>query len=527
MPANKFVNLQPIFSDALEHHRLGRLQDAEQRYREILTVEPQHTDALCGLSMLAHQTGRNDVAIELASTAIRLKPEFAGAHSNLGAALNSLGRFDEAVAAFNTAVRLKPDYVDAHYNLGTALTNLRRFDEAIASFNAAVLLKPDYVDAYSNLGVVFGEMGRFEEAVAAYNTAIRLRPDHAVTHSNLGVALTELGRFDEAIAAVRTAIRLKPDLAAAHYAESVAHLLLGELSTGWPKYEWRWRGGDKALKAPRFTRPRWQGEEISGRMILLHAEQGHGDTIQFARYATMVAARGGRVILAAHPSLLRLLSGLAGVERLIAFGDPLPTFDYHCPLMSLPGVFGTTVDTIPANIPYLSAEGELVGKWRSRIGTADFKIGIAWQGTPHVTIDRGRSIPLACFDHLAKIPGVRLVSLQKGHGLEQLNLLPAGMRVETLGEDFDAGPDAFIDTAAAMMNLDLIVTADTSVGALAGALGRPVWLALKTVPHWVHMMNRLDSPWYPSARLFRQTERGGWDDVFRRMAAELTGRLEE
>jgi tetratricopeptide (TPR) repeat protein len=527
MPANGSVNLQQMFAEALEHHHAGQLPDAELRYRQILAAEPRHADAHHCLGVLAHQTGRNDVAVELVSTAIRLKPNFAEAYSNLGAALNGLRRFDEAAAAFNTAIRLRPDYADGHYNLGTTLTSLGRFDEAVAAYNIAVRLKPDYADAHANLGVVFGEMGRFDEAVAAYDTAIRLKPDFAVTYFNLGIALTELGRFDEAIAALNTAIRLKPDFAEAHYHESVLHFLLGDLATAWPKYEWRGRGGVKTMKPRGFMQPQWQGEDISGRTILLHAEQGLGDTIQFARYAAMVAARGGRVVLGAHRVLLRLLSGLAGVERLIAFGDPLPDFDYHCPLMSLPGVFGTTVETIPATIPYLSAEGVFVEKWRSRIGAADFKIGIAWQGAPHLKIDRGRSVPLACFVHLAKLPGVRLISLQKGHGLEQLNSLPAGMRVETLGEDFDGGPDAFIDTAAAMMSLDLVITSDTSIYHLAGALGLPAWVALKTVPHWVFMMDRHDSPWYPNTRLFRQTERGDWDGVFRRMAAELMGQMEE
>jgi tetratricopeptide (TPR) repeat protein len=524
MSGNGSANVQ--FAKAVEHHHAGRFQDAEFGYRQVLTIEPRHAGALNGLGLLAYQAGRNDAAVELIGNAVRLSPEFAEAHSNFGAALSGLGRFDEAARAFATAIGLKPDYADAHYNLGTVLANLGRMDEAVSAYKTAIRLKPGYADAHANLGAVLEKLSRFEEAVAPLDTAIRLNPGNAGAYCNLGVVLTNLGRFDEALAALHAALRLKPDFAGAHHQEAIVRLLRGDLAAAWPKFEWRWHMGNNLLPSRHFAQPQWRGEDISGRAILLHAEQGLGDAIQFARYAPMLAARGARVILTAERRLLRLLSGLAGVEQLVAFGDRVPAFDVHCPLLSLPGAFGTTLETIPVEIPYLRAEGDLVDKWQSRIGTADFKIGIAWQGNPNGPMDRGRSIPLACFAPLAEIPGVRLISLQKGPGLEQLNLLPAGMRVEILGDDFDSGPDAFIDAAAAMMSLDLIVTSDTSICHLAGALNRPVWVPLKTVPHWVFMLDRQDCPWYPSMRLFRQARRGDWDDVFRRIAAELTSHME-
>ena len=619
------TKLQDLFAEALGHHQAGRLPQAEQGYRRVLELEPRHADALHLLGLIAHQVGRNDIAVELIAQAIgidgsfpvyrsslgaalaglgraedavaayndaiRLKPDYAEAHSNLGNAFQDLGRLDEAVAAYEAAIAFKPDFIEAHYNLGHVLQALGRPEAAVAAYGAAVHLKPDFADAHARQGAVLADLGRAEEAAAAYTAAVQLRPDFAEAHLNLGNALADLGRLDEALAAQDTAIRLapglpqahynrgnilrrlgrlddavdaydaairldpgyaqahanrgavltelarvdeaaaaygaairlKPDYAEAHYNEAFLHLLRGDLAAGWPKYEWRRRGGRGDLRPRDFTQPQWQGEDIAGRTILLHAEQGLGDAIQFCRYAPRVAARGARVVLEAPRPLLRLLSGLAGVDRLVATGDSPPAFDLHCPLMSLPGVFGTTLETIPADIPYLSAEGPAVEAWRARIGATGFKVGITWQGNPTAAAEQGRSVPLAAFAPLSRIPGVRLISLQKVHGLDQLEGLPAGMRVETLGEDFDAGPDAFVDTAGAMAALDMILTVDTAVGHLAGALGRPVWLALQQIPHWVWTMQGERSPWYPNTRLFRQAARGDWSGVFARMEGELAG----
>ena len=547
-----------MFDEALALHQAGRLAEAESLYSRILAVEPRHADVLHLLGVIAHQSSRNLAAAELIGAAIAIEGRSPAYHANLGIVLQALGRLDEAVAAYGAALGLKPDYAEAHYNLGNAwkdlgrleaavdayeaaarfspdyaparynlgfvLTGLGRLNEAVAAYRAAVRVKPDYAEAHSNLGAVLKSLGRPEEACIALRMALALKPDYAEAASNLGAALKDLGRFEEAIAACDVAVALRPDYAEAHYNGSFPHFLLGDLAAGWPKFEWRWLGGNHRMKPRRFASPQWRGEDIEGRTILLHAEQGLGDTIQFCRYAPLVAARGAQVILEAPHRLLRLLSGLQDVDRLAAAGDPLPDFDFHCPLMSLPGVFETALDTIPAPIPYLAAEDKAVERWRGRIGPEGFKIGIVWQGNPALHVDQGRSAPLAGFAPLAAIPGVRLIGLQKGPGVEQLNDLPPGMRVETLGPDFDDGPDAFVDSAAVMMNLDLVVTVCTSAAHPAGALGRPTWLALKAVPHWVWMMDREDTPWYPTMRLFRQTERGDWAGVFRRMETELRKR---
>jgi hypothetical protein len=335
--------------------------------------------------------------------------------------------------------------------------------------------------------------------------------------------LEDLRCYDDALASYDRAIALNPAYAEAYANKSTVKLRLGDFAAGWPLYEWRWQSRNFAMPRRDVPQPLWRGEAFApGQTILLHAEQGLGDTLQFCRYVPLVAARGAKIVLEVPRILRRLLRTLPGDATIIRHGDPTPAFDYHCPLLSLPGIFGTTIETIPANVPYITAEPDRVAVWQKCLPPGDFRIGIHWQGNPVGKVDRGRSAPLAEFAPLAAIHGVRLVSLQKYHGLDQLARLPAGMSVETLGDDFDNGPDAFLDSAAAMMNLDLVISTDTAIVHLAGALGRPVWVPLQWAPHWIWMLDRSDSPWYPSMRLFRQTVKGQWRDVFERMASELS-----
>jgi hypothetical protein len=290
--------------------------------------------------------------------------------------------------------------------------------------------------------------------------------------------------------------------------------LLGRFQAAWPGWEERFRAG--AVHDRGLAKPRWRGEALAGRTLLIHAEQGLGDTIQFCRYPF---PRDGAVIFEAQPRIARLLSGLTNAPRIVRVGDPLPAFDLTCPLMSLPAIGGMTEADLCGTMPYLSAEPDLVARWRARVGDHGFRVGIAWQGNPARREDRGRSIALEHFRALASVPGVRLISLQKDAGGEQLTAGLAG--VESLGPDFDAGPDGFIDTAAVMMNLDLVISSDTAVPHLAGALGRKVWVALRSVPDWRWLTGRTDSPWYPTMRLFRQTTRDDWGPVFAAMAEAL------
>jgi len=293
-------------------------------------------------------------------------------------------------------------------------------------------------------------------------------------------------------------------------------LRVGRFDEGWREYEWRRKIEDFPKIAKTLSKPVWDGTELQGKRVLVHEEQGFGDSIQFIRYLPLIAERGGRVTLSVRSKLARLFDAVEGFECVVAEGQPLGDYDCHTSLASLPLAFGTTAETIPATVPYLQAEDGLVEVWKERVGTEGLRVGVNWQGN-----DFGRSVPLACFQPLAVVSGVRLISLQVMHGLDQLDNLPQGMRVETLGNDFDAGPDAFIDTAAVMMNLDLIVTSDTAVAHLAGALGRPVWVVLKTSAEWRWELDRDESPWYPTMRLFRQSSPGVWLEVFARVGDKL------
>ena len=470
--------------------------------------------------MLAKQD-KLDEAMASYQQALRLKPNYPEAHSNLGNALQEQGRLDEAVASCQQALRLKPDSAEAHHNLGLVLAKQDKLDEAVASFQQTLRLKPDYPDAHNNLGIVLEKQDKLDEAMASYQQALRLKPDYPEAHNNLGIVLEKQGRLDEAVACYQQALRLKPDYPEAHWNRSLAWLLMGRFEQGWPGYEWRWKCKEFGSLPP-FHPPLWDGSPLDGRTILVHAEQGLGDTLQFIRYAPLVHQRGGRVILVCQPPLIGLLTRSPGVERLVAQGEALPEYDVHVPLMSLPGLLGTTLESVPADVPYLDAEPQLVEAWRHRLGSyPGFKVGIVWQGNPKFRLDRLRSIPLAQFAPLARVPGVHLFSLQKGPGAEQLAAVTDRFPVTDLGRRLDD----FMDTAAVLKNLDLVISVDTAIAHLAGALGIPVWVALPFAPDWRWLMDREDSPWYPTMRLFRQTRPGQWEDVFQRIAEALQRRL--
>jgi tetratricopeptide (TPR) repeat protein len=378
------------------------------------------------------------------------------------------------------ALAIKPDYPEALYNRGLSLKKLRRFDEALSSYDRAVAIKPDYAEALSNRGLALKELKRFEEALASYDRALAIKPDYADALFN----------------------------------RAVISLLLGDFPTGWVGYEGRWDhigAANRKLKAPY---PVWKGEDISGKRFIVYEEQGLGDIIQFSRYLKQLSALGAQVTFLLRSNMHGLLRSL---DQNIRFTDNHPigeTFDYQCALLSLPLAFRTTVKNIPAETRYLRAEPDRIEKWKQRLGDAGFKIGVAWQGNKASEIDVGRSFPLVEFLGISHLPNVRLVSLQKHEGVEQLRDMPEGMAVETLGDDFDLGDETFLDTAAVIENLDLVISSDTSVAHLAGALGRPVWVALKDVPDWRWMLDRTDSQWYPTMRLFRQRTIDDWRAVF-------------
>ena len=513
------VTIEQAFQTALGHHRAGRLAEAEAVYRQILAVQPHHADALHLLGVIAQQVGHPDAAIELIAKAIAAVPDYSDAHNSLGNALKDKGRLDEAVAAYYRAIALRPDYAEAYYNLGGALHCHGRLEEAVAAYRQAIIVRPDYPEAYYNLGGVMQEMGLADAAVAAYRHAIAIRPGYVEAHGNLGNALKSAGRVDEAIAAYEQAVAVSPGFGEAHYNLALALLLGGVFGRGWEEYEWRWKVRYFAPAWRNFAQPQWDGAPLEGRAILLHAEQGFGDTMQFIRYLPMVRECGGKIILECQPELQRILQGMLPGLAVISKGQPLPAFEVHCPLMSLPRIFATDLTNIPHDVPYLSANLAGAEAWRERLACAasGLKVGIVWAGHRGHTNDRNRSLSLAALAPLAGVFGVRFFSLQKGDAASESHHPPPGMELTDVGQDLND----FADTAALIANLDLVIAVDTAVVHLAGAMGRPVWTLLPFVPDWRWLLGREDSPWYPTMRLFRQPEAGDWESVIRRVAEEL------
>lgn len=452
------------------------------------------------------------------------RPEDADLWSNLGTAVWFLGRLDEAEDCYRRACRIQPDGHSFVNNLGNVQRARGRFAEAEASYRRALELEPEAIEARINLGVALSDLGSLEESEALLRESVALRPDIPDAHLNLGTTLTRLGRWEEAAGSYEEALRRRPDYPEAHRNLAMYRLGVGDYERGWPEYEWRRRCHGKGL--PGGGRPVWSGEDLEGKTILLHAEQGFGDTIQFARYAALVRGRGAAsVTLACAEPLVRLFARSALFDRVVAVGGPLPPTDYQVLLMSLPAIFGTTLAAVPATAaPYLAVDAAGAERWRRVLEPAGgFKIGIAWQGNPAYPGDSRRSFPLAAFARLAEVPGVRLIRLQHGRGSEQLDRLDGRFPVEDPWRSAGKSDWDFLDSAALIANLDLVATPDSALGHLAGALGAPVWVALPYASEWRWLRDRDDSPWYPSLRLFRQRRAGDWDDVFARISAAARG----
>jgi Flp pilus assembly protein TadD len=472
-----------------------------------------------------HRAGQMDAAEPCYRAALQRRPEFPAAWANLGLLRMAAGALDEAEQHQREALRLDPAFPDAHNGLGLVHYHLGRVAEAENCFRGCLRLWPEHPGATLNLAVALQSRGRLQEAEAVYRDALRLGADAAQVHNNLGVLLRELGRVAEAEANCREALRLRPDMADAQANLAMVLLLTGRWAEAWPYYEARWRIGDLAAARRAFAPPLWTGEQpVAGRTILLHAEQGFGDTLQFCRYAPLVAARGGRVVLEVQPPLVRLLAGLRGIAQVVAQGDALPDFDLHCPLMSLPRAFGTTPETVPGNVPYLAADPALADAWRDVLAALPGRrVGLVWAGSGRAwlahaaALDRRRSMRLADMAPLGSVRGCSFVSLQLGPPAAQLNEPPEGLPVYDVADRLGD----FADTAALVANLDLVITVDTAVAHLAGALGRPVWLLNRFDSCWRWLLGRDDSLWYPGLRQFRRDGQEDWASVMQRVADAL------
>ena len=402
-----------------------------------------------------------------------------------------------------------------------ALHQRGQLAEAQLIYEKILRKQSNHFDALHLLGVIFWQTRQLERAVELIDKAIKISPNNAAFYSNRGNALQDLKQFDAAIASYDKAIQLKPDYVEVYWNNSLALLRLGDFSRGWELYEWRWRRDDSIFEGRGFTKPLWLGiESLQNKTILIHAEQGLGDTIQFCRYVKSVTSIAAKVVLEVQPSLVKLMEELDLSLDILARGTTLPNFDYHCPLLSLPLAFQNIGDTAIPTESYIKAGQARIEKWRSHFNNGGFNIGINWQGNANLKIDIGRSFPLALFEGVASFSKVKLFSLQKNEGTEQLNNLPKEMVIESFGEDVDS-EGAFLDTAAIIKSLDLVITSDTAVAHLAGALGCRVWLVLKWVPDWRWMLDEDSSSWYPSMRLFRQNKADDWEGVFDKIESEL------
>jgi tetratricopeptide (TPR) repeat protein len=501
----------------------GRAEAAMDCLREAIRIEPNYPDFYSSLGNIVLGMGRADEAIGLLDLAVRMNHSRADFHNHLGSAYRRKGSLDLAITWHGHAVNLNPDFAEALSNLGEALYQKGELERAESALRRAVALRPKFPGALVNLGNTLRRMGRLPEAIEVYQTALVQQPNWAEAHTNLGNVHRDRQDWDQAIACYEAALAIQPQHAAAKMNLGQVYLMRGEFEKGWPLFEWRRKlpGVEMVANVPGRQ---WDGGDLKGKRILLHAEQGLGDTIQFIRYVPLVAERGGRVILACPPELIGWVGGIGGVKEKIKMGDVLPKYDVHCPLLTLPMIFKTNLETIPAKVPYLAADKALKEKWRQRLGPEDgrLKIGISWAGSAAHPDDRNRSFSLLTMAGLAKARdgkehGARFFSLQMGEAAQQAEWPPKGMDLTDLGKEIGD----FSDTAAIVDNLDLVITADTAVAHVAGALGRAVWMVLPFISDWRWMLERSDSPWYPTMRLFRQVAARQWDVPMREVAAAL------
>lgn len=499
----------------------GRLEEAIAPYTETLRLKPDQFDVLGRLGITLQKLGRADEAISCLCVAIERIPNAPENLFHLAFALQEKEHIKEAISCYRAALELKPDLAAAYLNQSELLRQQGLLDEALDSARKGVALSPDKAEYHNAVAIALHAAGDVEQAVASYCKALELQPQLYQALGNLGSALRYLGNLDEAIARHRDALAIRPDDAEAHWNYAMALLARGDLAEGWPEFEWRWKTAQLKRDQRQVPRPQWKGEPADGKLLLVHAEQGFGDTLQFCRYTKLAAARNLRVIMVVPKPLVRLFGSLEGLTGVYTAGDDLPPFDLHCPMMSLPLAFNTTLETIPAYAAYLHADAAQTAMWRERLAAmvpTGLRVGVVWAGNPRphspdaAAVDKRRSIRVERMAPIFNVPGVHFFSLQKTGAAAP----PAFNLIDVMDQ-----MDDFADTAALIMNLDLVISVDTAVAHLAAALGKPVWILDRFDPCWRWLTGRQDSPWYPSVRLYRQPRPGDWDAVVGAVLVDL------
>ncbi len=549
---------QALLDQGLAAHQAGDPARAVAIYTEVLQLRP-HDAAIRGnafhlLALIAHAQGNNEDALELLEGALEEAPNEANFYHSAGVVLRAQDRDDDAVGYFARALELDPGRALSHTALGNVLKAKGKFEDAETHQRRAVEIEPGFAEGWSNLGLTYKDWGQAGQAIPCFEKAVALAGDHAELHynlgnallanddaadavaslrcalalnpghvrarTNLGIALKEDGRLAEAMASLRDALLGDPECADIHWNLGLALLLDGQFEEGWREYEWRRQIPKIGVR--QFDRPSWDGSPFEGKTLLIHAEQGLGDSLQFIRYAALAKERGGTVLFEAPKPLARILNRCGGVDRIIPRGEPIGDIDIQIPLLSLPLIFNTLPGTVPAQVPYLTPDAALVSDWGERLGRdGNFRIGICWQGNPSYQADAKRSVPLKHFAALSALEGVTLYSLQKEFGAEQLAAIGGQNGIIDLGPELDEDHGAFMDSLAVMTHLDLVITSDTAMPHLAGAVGCQVWMALPRVPDWRWGMVGETTPWYPTMRMFRQHRAGDWDGVFDAISSAL------
>ncbi len=529
---DRAIALKPDYAEAYSNRGnvlrdLGRIDEAMQHYERAIATKTEQVlgnDHASAELYNNHGNGLRDLerfeeAIESYDKAIAANPNYAEAYTNRGTALRDLGRFDEALESHDKAIAIQPNFAHAYNNRGTVLRDLGRYEEALESYARALALDPDYADVYANRGIVLGDLKRFEEALTDYDRAIALAPKNAESHSNKSNVLSELKQLDAAVASLDNALALAPEFADGHWNKSVVKLLNGEFEEGWRLYEWRWKTKQFVDKHKQTDRPLWLGDaEITGKILLVYPEQGLGDFIQFVRYTRILEEMGATLLLEVPLPLVNVVASMEGNFSILPAGSSvLPNFDYHCPIMSLPLACKTTLETIPSAVPYLFADAEKQAAWQAALGNKTKpRVGMVWSGAAKHRNDHNRSISLATLQPLFDA-SCEFHSLQKEYRAGDASLLP---RIANLHCHDNALQD-FEDTAALIAEMDVVISVDTSVAHLAGAMGKPVWLLLPFAPDYRWMLHRADSPWYPTMSLLRQPKPGDWAPVMADIATRL------